>query len=238
MTIRSRLLTGCAIAWATTAALPALAQTVTEPPPPEVIVVVEPAPTPTPEPVIVVTDPNAGRFAALPTGERKIAQSLYDAQFGTTPVMTRDDIAAARGTQGWGQVFRSMQADGLVQQRNLGQVVSGSHHTAGHHTAGHHTAGHHAAAVTATPVTVSYGNGATTGGTVAVKSTGHSRHTATTTVTTASGGAGAGILTTHGNSHGHAATVAASTTTSAGGGAAGRHGGGGGGGGGAGHGKR
>lgn len=228
MSLRSRLLTGCAAAWAATAALPALAQTVTEPPPTVVVVEPAPTPTPTPEPVIVVTDPNAGRFAALPTGERKIAQSLYDAQSGsgsgTTTVMSRDDIAAARGTQGgWGQVFRSMQADGLVQQRNLGQVVSGSHHTAGHH----------AATVTATPVTVSYGNGATTGGTVTVKGTGHSRHTATTTVTTASGGAGAGIVTTHGNSHGHAATIAASTTTSAGGGAAGRHGGGGGG-----HGKR
>lgn len=232
---RSRLLAGCALAWAATAALPALAQTAIEPPPNVVVVepaptptpdvvVVEPAPTPTPaptpapEPVIVVTDPNAGRFDALPTGERKIAQSLYDAQTQASTAWTRDDIAAARGNGGWGQVFRSMQADGVVQARNLGQVIS---------------AGNHQATMPRqTPVTISYGNGAsTTSGTVTTGhrhadtiSTGH-RHTATTTVTTASGGAGMTTTTTHGNSHSHAATVAASTTSAAGGTASG-HGGG------------
>lgn len=209
MTLHSRLLAGCALAWAVTGALPALAQTATDTPPPAVVVVEPaPAPTPAPEPVIVVTDPNAGRFAALPTGQQKIAQSLYDAQGTAATTWSKDDIAAARGKTGWGQVFRSMQADGVVQARNLGQVVS---------------AGNHTVAPQQSPVTISYGNGASTSpGTV---TTGH-RHTATT-VTTAGGGAGG--MTTHANSHGHAATLANSTTSAAGGTVGGGHGGGGGG---------
>jgi hypothetical protein len=38
--------------------------------------------------------------------------------------LTMDQIAAMKGGQGWGQVFQSMKALGLVAEKNLGQVVS------------------------------------------------------------------------------------------------------------------
>ena len=44
---------------------------------------------------------------------------------GTARPLTLDEIAARRQTgQGWGQVFRDMKAQGLVQEKSLGQVVS------------------------------------------------------------------------------------------------------------------
>jgi hypothetical protein len=52
---------------------------------------------------------------------------LYNAQnpsTGTTK-LTVDQIAALKGKEGWGRVFKEMKADGLVQAKNLGQVVSG-----------------------------------------------------------------------------------------------------------------
>ena len=43
--------------------------------------------------------------------------------------MTLDQIAGMKqGGQGWGQVFKQMKAQGLVDAKNLGQVVSASHH--------------------------------------------------------------------------------------------------------------
>jgi hypothetical protein len=43
--------------------------------------------------------------------------------------MTLDQIAAMKqGGQGWGQIFKEMKAQGLVSAKNLGQVVSASHH--------------------------------------------------------------------------------------------------------------
>src|SRR5437763_10666397 len=72
-----------------------------------------------------------GAFAELSPGNQKIAQALFDAQRtnGTTRTpLTRDQIAALKGTEGWGRVFKQMKADGLVQARNLGQVVSGREH--------------------------------------------------------------------------------------------------------------
>ena len=69
-------------------------------------------------------------------GNAKIARALFEAQ--TTPTqtgtatgtslprpLTLDQIAARKQSgQGWGQVFQSMKAQGLVQDRTLGQVVS------------------------------------------------------------------------------------------------------------------
>jgi hypothetical protein len=52
---------------------------------------------------------------------------LYSAQnpsTGTTK-LTLDQIASMKGREGWGRVFKEMKADGLVQAKNLGQVVSG-----------------------------------------------------------------------------------------------------------------
>jgi hypothetical protein len=86
------------------------------------------------------TTTTEGAFATLSPGNQKIAQALYDAQQanatsgtgGTTTgakPMTLDEIAAMKqGGQGWGQVFKTMKAQGLVQERNLGQVVSRYQH--------------------------------------------------------------------------------------------------------------
>ncbi len=75
-----------------------------------------------------------GGFAALSPGDQKIARALFEAQTppptatatatGPTP-MNLDHIAALKGSGGWGQVFKQMQSDGLVQEKNLGAVVSG-----------------------------------------------------------------------------------------------------------------
>ena len=114
------------------AAGPAAAQTV----------VVEPAPVPPPT---GVPDPvqSAGSFDRLSTGNQKIARSLFEAQTidpnGPAP-LNLDQIAALKtgapattvspGTTGtgWGNAFKQMQSQGLIDARNLGQVVSG-HYT-------------------------------------------------------------------------------------------------------------
>src|SRR5947208_187156 len=78
-----------------------------------------------------------GSFDSLSPGNQKIANSLFNAQNTTgtslTP-LTRDQIADLKKSEGWGQVFKQMKADGLVQAKNLGQVVSG-HATASATTA-------------------------------------------------------------------------------------------------------
>lgn len=82
-----------------------------------------------------------GSFESLSPGNQKIAQALFEAQTtptstggttattatGPTP-LTRDQIAALKGTTGWGHVFMQMRAQGLVQAKNLGQVISGYEH--------------------------------------------------------------------------------------------------------------
>ena len=81
-----------------------------------------------------------GSYARLSNGNAKIARALFEAQAtpsqagtvsgaGTGTSMpkplTLDQIAARKQSgQGWGQVFQSMKAQGLVQDRTLGQVVS------------------------------------------------------------------------------------------------------------------
>ncbi|HXH81564.1 MAG TPA: hypothetical protein VNN07_01400 [Candidatus Tectomicrobia bacterium] len=80
-----------------------------------------------------------GAYERLSPGNQKIARALWEAQqpsstpsngTGTTTTtarqpLTLDEIAARKQSgQGWGQVFKSMKAQGLVQEKNLGQVVS------------------------------------------------------------------------------------------------------------------
>src|SRR5205814_6623259 len=48
-----------------------------------------------------------------------------------TQALSLNQIAAMKGREGWGRVFKEMKADGLVQARNLGQVVSRHAQTAG-----------------------------------------------------------------------------------------------------------
>jgi hypothetical protein len=81
---------------------------------------------------VIVTPPpaTAGAFDQLSPGNQKIAQALFEAHLasrppGTAPALTPDDLAALHQSgQGWGTVFKQMQAQGLVQEKNLGQVIS------------------------------------------------------------------------------------------------------------------
>lgn len=95
------------------------------------------------------TTPTTGTYDAMSIGNRKIARALFEAQnteaptggtttgtgtgtgtttpgTGTTSrTLTLDQIAAMKQNgQGWGQVFKTMQARGLVTEKNLGQVIS------------------------------------------------------------------------------------------------------------------
>jgi len=74
-----------------------------------------------------------GAFDKLSIGNQKVASALFQAQNGTTSTstpLTLDEIAAKKQNgQGWGEVFKSMQAQGLVQEKNLGQVVSKYNHS-------------------------------------------------------------------------------------------------------------
>jgi hypothetical protein len=85
-------------------------------------------------PAIANHDPaNVGAYDRLSPGNQKIARSLYDSQSRTTlppnkVALSLDDIAALKKSQGWGRVFKTMKADGLVQDKNLGQAVSRYNH--------------------------------------------------------------------------------------------------------------
>jgi len=69
-----------------------------------------------------------GTLASLPPGEQKIVRALFEAQkkSGTVTPLTLDEIAARKqGYGGWGGVFKSMKAQGLLTDKSLGDVVSG-----------------------------------------------------------------------------------------------------------------
>jgi hypothetical protein len=75
---------------------------------------------------------SAPAFDKLSLGNQKVAASLYQAQTAGTPstgspnrLLTLQQIAMKRlSGQSWGQIFREMKAQGLVQQKSLSQVVS------------------------------------------------------------------------------------------------------------------
>ena len=84
-------------------------------------------------------NPNEGAFDQLSPGNQKIAQALFDAQpsnatdppSATATPLSRDDIAAMKQDgKGWGVVFKEMKEQGLVDAKNLGQVVSQANHAA------------------------------------------------------------------------------------------------------------
>lgn len=89
------------------------------------------AQTPPPPP----PGPNAGAFDKLSPGNQKIAGALFEAQQvstapGAPTPLSRDDIAAMKQSgRGWGVIFKDMKQQGLVTDKNLGKVVSGSNHT-------------------------------------------------------------------------------------------------------------
>ena len=68
-----------------------------------------------------------GALDRLPPGDQKIARSLHDAQRPDLlpgSRLTLDQIAAKKGSEGWGNVFKDMKSRGLVTPKNLGQVVN------------------------------------------------------------------------------------------------------------------
>lgn len=95
----------------------------------------------TPPPSTTTTS-NTGAFDKLSPGNQKIAQALFDAMqasqppasgtatsstpaSGTVEPLTLDDIAAMKlDGKGWGKIFHELKKMGLVQEKNLGQVVS------------------------------------------------------------------------------------------------------------------
>jgi hypothetical protein len=68
----------------------------------------------------------AGVFAQFPPGDQKIARALFEAQSPSASApLTLDEIAAKKqGQQGWGDIFKQMKTQGLLTQKNLGQVVN------------------------------------------------------------------------------------------------------------------
>jgi len=105
------------------------------------------------------TSPPPGAFDELSPGGQKIARALFEAQnTGTTTgtgataskPLTLEEIAKLKQDgQGWGQIFKDMKSQGLVTQKNLGQVVSRYART-------HHM--HHGSATTATGRRLTTGN--------------------------------------------------------------------------------
>jgi hypothetical protein len=91
-------------------------------------------PTPTTDPGSTPPpNPTDGAATALSLGNQKIARSLFDAQKvdGEVPAtqLSLDQIAAMKSSGlGWGQIFKKMKEDGLIQEKNLGQVVSKYQH--------------------------------------------------------------------------------------------------------------
>jgi hypothetical protein len=79
------------------------------------------------------TTTSTGAFQNLSPGGQRIAQSLFNSQHppSGTQALSLNQIAAMKGREDWGRVFKDMKADGLVQARNLGQVVSGHAQRAG-----------------------------------------------------------------------------------------------------------
>jgi hypothetical protein len=71
-----------------------------------------------------------GVFAKLSPGEQKIARALFEAQTRSTAPgaprpLTLNQIAARKQShEGWGEVFKGMKRQGLLTEKNLGQVVS------------------------------------------------------------------------------------------------------------------
>jgi len=71
-----------------------------------------------------------GAFESLSPGNQKIALAIFDSERHAGPTaatkpLSLDEIAQMKqGGKGWGEVFKEMKAQGLVQDRNLGQAVS------------------------------------------------------------------------------------------------------------------
>jgi hypothetical protein len=77
-------------------------------------------------------------FQSLSPGEQKIARALFLAQHPTASgpaPLSLNQITALRQHEGWGNVFKEMQTQGLIHAKSLGQVVS-AHERSLHATKG------------------------------------------------------------------------------------------------------
>lgn len=74
---------------------------------------------------------SSGSFSDLSPGNQNIARALFYAQHpapnGPQP-LSMNQIAALKGHEGWGEVFKQMKSEGLVNEKNLGEVVSSYQH--------------------------------------------------------------------------------------------------------------
>lgn len=74
-----------------------------------------------------------GAFESLSPGNQKIALAIYDSGSRARPTaasesLSLDEIARMKESgRGWGEIFHDMRSRGLVQDKNLGQAVSGMH---------------------------------------------------------------------------------------------------------------
>ena len=72
------------------------------------------------------TMPEIGAFEALSSGNKKIAEALFDGQIvtadGRAP-LSLDLIAASKQRNGWGRIFKQLKRDGLIDARNLGELM-------------------------------------------------------------------------------------------------------------------
>jgi hypothetical protein len=104
------------------------------------------------------TSNSTDSFSSLSPGNQKIARALFQAQRPTPngpQPMSLNQIAALKGEEGWGRVFKEMKAEGLVHEKNLGQVVSGYEHHL--HTATSTSSGGRTIATTGSGRTVAAG---------------------------------------------------------------------------------
>ena len=68
-----------------------------------------------------------GAFDRLAPSDQRTARYLFEAQRRNLPPggrLTLDQIAARKGNDGWGGVFREMKSERLVNARDLGELVN------------------------------------------------------------------------------------------------------------------
>jgi hypothetical protein len=77
----------------------------------------------------VPTAPKPSSFEALSAGDRKVGRALFLAQHPTASgpaPLSLNQIADLKAHGSWAKVFAQMQSRGLLQAKNLGQIVNGS----------------------------------------------------------------------------------------------------------------
>jgi hypothetical protein len=77
--------------------------------------------------ILLGTPAWADTFRQLSPGNQKIVTALYQAQQtqpgGPSP-LTLDQLAALKDKDGWGNAFKQLKAEHLINAKNLGEVVS------------------------------------------------------------------------------------------------------------------